>query len=104
MAADIVYRIDPSQVLAALKSMNDAQAAWEAGGAKANEKVSEAFQRTGDLLLKTNDKYRNSLEATTRAIERQGEVYGKSGVDRLIVERDRLIKKLGDEKDLVDRV
>src|SRR5579872_4009999 len=84
--------------------MNTAQADWERNAEGANAKVQQAFERVGDILLKTNDKYRNSLEATTRAVERQALVYGKSGTDRLIIERDQLIKKLGDQKDLIDRV
>ena len=37
-------------------------------------------------------------------IEKQAAAYGKTGVERLIAERDRLIKKLGDEQGMIDRV
>ena len=37
-------------------------------------------------------------ERLTQAVEKQAAAYGKTGVDRLVAERDRLIKKLGDEE------
>ncbi len=50
------------------------------------------------MLIKINDKSRSSMERLTAA------PYGKTGVDKLIAERDRLIKKLGYEQCMVDRV
>ena len=44
------------------------------------------------------------MERLTTSIERQAAAYGKSGVERLAAERDRLIKKLGDEQGMVERV
>ncbi|HZV06994.1 MAG TPA: hypothetical protein VE999_18070, partial [Gemmataceae bacterium] len=51
-----------------------------------------------------NDRSYNSMERLTQSIEKQAAAYGKTGVERLVAERDRLIKKLGDEQGMVDRV
>ena len=56
------------------------------------------------MLLKVNDRSRSSIERLTQSIEKQAAAYGKTGVDRLIAERDRLIRKLGDEQGMVDRL
>ena len=49
----------------------------------------------GDMLLKINDRSRSSMERITQSVEKQAAAYGKTGVERLIADRDRLLKKLG---------
>jgi len=44
------------------------------------------------------------LERLTQSIERQAAAYGKTNAERMVAERDRIIKKLGDEKGMIDRV
>jgi hypothetical protein len=101
---NITYNVDPAQVINALKLMNDANSSWEKGSVGANDKVAGAFQRVGDLLLKINDRHLSSLEKITQAVEKQAVAYGKTGPERLIAQRDALIKKLGDEEGMVVRV
>jgi hypothetical protein len=66
--------------------------------------MQKSLERMADMLLKVNDKSRTSMERLTQSIEKQAAAYGKTGVERMIAERDRLIKKLGDEQGMVDRV
>ncbi len=56
------------------------------------------------MLLKINDRSRSSMERLTQSIEKQAAAYGKTGVDRLVADRDRFIKKLGDEQGTTARV
>ncbi len=60
--------------------------------------MQKSLARMADMLLKINDRSRSSKERLTQSIEKQAAAYGKTGVDRLIADRDRLIKKLGDEQ------
>lgn len=90
--------------MAAIKQMNTAVEGFEKGGVGANERVQKAAERMADMLLKVNDRSRTSLERLTQSIEKQAAAYGKTGVDRLTAERDRMIKKLGDEQGMVERV
>jgi hypothetical protein len=55
-----------------------------------------------DIALKLNDRSRSSMERLTQSIEKQSAAYGKTGVERLSVKRDGLIKKVGDEQGMVD--
>ena len=66
--------------------------------------MQKSLERMGDMLLKINDRSRSSMERLTQSIEKQAAAYGKTGVDRLIADRDRFIKKLGDEQGMIDRV
>ncbi|MCE5309379.1 MAG: hypothetical protein LLG20_17195 [Acidobacteriales bacterium] len=100
----VTFDVDPRSVLAAIKQMNAAVEGFEKGSVGANERVQKAAERMADMMLKVNDRSRNSLERLTQSIEKQAAAYGKSGVDRLAAERDRIIKKLGDEQGMVERV
>jgi hypothetical protein len=100
----IVLDVDPRSVLAAIKQANTAVEGWEKGTVGAGERMQKSLERMGDMLLKINDRSRSSIERLTQSIEKQAAAYGKTGVERLVAERDRLIKKLGDEQQMVDRV
>src|SRR5579884_3630080 len=100
----IVLEIDPRSVLSAIKQANTAVEGWETGTAGAGERMQKSLERMSEMLIKVNDRSRSSLERLTQSIEKQAAAYGKTGVDRLIAERDRLIRKLADEQGMVDRV
>ena len=100
----IVLEIDPRSVLSAIKQANQAVEGWEKGTAGAGERMQKSLERMSEMLIKLNDRSRSSMERLTQSIEKQAAAYGKTGVERLIAERDRLIKKLGDEQGMVDRV
>src|SRR5579885_955521 len=100
----IVLDIDPRSVLAAIKQANTAVEGWEKGTVGAGERMQKSLERMSEMLIKLNDRSYNSMERLTQSIEKQAAAYGKTGVERLVAERDRLIKKLGDEQGMVDRV
>jgi hypothetical protein len=90
--------------MGAIRQMNTAVEGFEKGGVGANERVQKAAERMADMLLKVSDRSRSSMERLTQSIEKQAAAYGKTGIERMIAERDRMIKKLGDEQGMVDRV
>ncbi len=100
----IVLDVDPRSVLAAIKQANTAVEGWEKGTVGAGERMQKSLERMSEMLIRVNDRSRSSMERLTQSIEKQAAAYGKTGVDRLIADRDRLIKKLGDEQGMVDRV
>src|ERR1035438_359741 len=95
----VSFDIDPRSVLGAIKQMNSAMEGYEKGSTSANANLQKAIERTSDLLLKVNDRSRTSMERLTQSIEKQAAAYGKTNA-----ERNRIIKKLGDEKGMIDRV
>ena len=100
----ITLDLDPRSVLAAIKQANTAVEGWEKQTIGSGDRMQKALERMGDMLLKMNDRSRSSMERLTQSIEKQAAAYGKTGVERLIAERDRLIKKLGDEQGMIERV
>src|ERR1039457_185912 len=100
----VSFDIDPRSVLGAIKQMNSAMESYEKGSTSANANLQKAIERTSDLLLKVNDRSRTSMERLTQSIEKQAAAYGKTNAERMVAERDRIIKKLGDEKGMIDRV
>jgi hypothetical protein len=104
MNEQVVLEVDPRSVLSAIKQANTAMEGWEKNTVGAGDKMQKSLERMAEMLLKVNDKSRNSMERLTQSIEKQSAAYGNTGVEKLIAERDRLIKKLGDEQGMVDRV
>jgi hypothetical protein len=100
----IVLEVDPRSVLAAIKQANQAVEGWEKQTIGSGDKMQKSLERMSEMLLKMNDRSRSSMERLTQSIEKQAAAYGKTGVERLIADRDRLIKKLGDEQGMIDRV
>jgi len=100
----VSFEIDPRSITAALAQMNSAVQGFEKGAIGSNERLNAAYQRVSDLLVKTNDRSRGSMENLTKSIERQAAAYGKTGIDKLISQRDAYIKRLGDEEGMIKRV
>jgi hypothetical protein len=100
----VVLEVDPRSVHNAIVQANKDVESWEKGIVGAGDRMQKSLERMADLLIKVNDKQRSSLERLTQAVEKQAAAYGKTGVGRLVAERDRLIKKLGDEEGMINRV
>ncbi len=100
----VVLEVDPRSIHQAIVQANKDVESWEKGVVGAGDRMQKSLERMADLLVKVNDKQRNSLERLTQAVEKQAAAYGKTGVDRLVAERDRLIQKLGVEESMVNRV
>lgn len=100
----VEFTIDPRSVSAALGQMNNAITAYEKGAVGANDRLNNSFQRVSDMLLKMNDRSYNSQERLVKSIERQAAAYGRTGVEKLISQRDAHIKRLGDEENQIKRV
>jgi hypothetical protein len=100
----VVLEVDPRSVHQAIVQANKDVESWEKGIVGAGDRMQKSLERMADLLIKVNDKSRSSMERLTQSIEKQAAAYGKTGVDRLVAERDRLIKKLGDEEGMINRV
>src|ERR1041385_5083472 len=94
----VVLDLDPRSVLGAIKQANTAMETWEKGTVGGGERMQKALERMSGMLIKLNDKSHSSMERLTSSIEKQAQAYGRTGVDKLIADRDRLIKKLGDEQ------
>src|ERR1017187_7167217 len=100
----IQFDVDPRSVLGAIKQMNAAMESMEKGSTSANAAMQKAIERTSDILLKVNDRSRTSMDRLVQSIEKQAAAYGRTNAERMVAERDRIIKKLGDEQGMIERV
>jgi hypothetical protein len=66
--------------------------------------ASKSFGDHGDVVVRTSERSRGSIERLTSAWEKQAALYGKSGVDRIIAQRDQLIARLGNEEKAIEKV
>src|ERR1017187_9941816 len=101
---NIQFDVDPRSVLGAIKQMNAAMESMEKGSTSANANMQKAIERTSEILLKVNDRSRSSMDRLVQSIEKQAAAYGRTNAERMVAERDRIIKKLGDEQGMIERV
>lgn len=66
--------------------------------------VERQAQKTGDTVVRVSDRSRNSIERLVASAEKQAALYGKTGTERLVAQRDMLIKRLGNEQAAIERV
>jgi len=53
-------------------------------------------------VIRISDQTRSSAQRLTASLEKQAETYGKSGVDRLITQRDQLLQRYKREPQAID--
>ncbi|HEY4365371.1 MAG TPA: hypothetical protein VGN17_30700 [Bryobacteraceae bacterium] len=101
---DFAIETDPRSIIGAIDQMNSAFGDLEKRGTSAADGLRSAWNRNADLLLKVVDKQHEANLRLVRSIEAQSAAYGRSGVDRLIAQRDQYIKRLGSEATAIDQV
>ncbi len=100
----ITFEVDPRQVIDAVAKANTAIGDYEKKTGASADRIRGSFEKLANFLIQYNDKSRASMERMVQTIEKQAAVYGRTGVERLIAQRDQVIKKLGDEQAAIDRV
>jgi len=55
-------------------------------------------------VIRITDQTRTSIQRLIASLEKQAEVYGKSGVDRLISQRDQLLQRYAKEPQAIDAI
>lgn len=101
---DISYNFDPSSLLAAFKQVQKGAEGLEKGVVGAGDSMGAAMTNLYDKLVKTTDKAAQAQNRYVKSIEATAAAYGKSGVDKLIAQRDNIIKQLGNEEKQIKRV
>src|SRR5579859_5502642 len=100
----ITLEVDEGPAIAGANRANTALDNLGKRGAAAAGQTGKAFDQAGDTLVRFSDRSRNSVERLTAALEKQAATYGKSGVEKLIAQRDQMIQRLGNEEKAVERV
>src|SRR5208282_1336794 len=55
-------------------------------------------------VIRISDQTRTSVQRLVASLEKQAETYGKSGVDRLITQRDQLLQRYNREPQAIDAI
>lgn len=87
-----------------LEILNQGLQSSETRASGHSQKLSDAYQKLSNDLIKFSDKATQSQERFIKSIERQADLAGKSGTERLIADRDRLIKKYAQDEQAVSRL
>lgn len=100
----IVLDVDERPAVAGTDRANAALAEYEQRAKRANQNASGEFQKAGETIVRVSDRSRNSIERMVAAAEKKAATVGLSGADRLVAERDQVIKRLAGEEDAIRRV
>lgn len=100
----VSFEIDPSAALAAQKKINAGQDETEKKLVGSIDRINKAQQSQGDNVIRITDRSRSSIDRLVASVEKQASAYGKTGVERLIQQRDQYIQRLNGEQQAIDRV
>ena len=105
MPAQILdFQINPKSALSALKLINDGLRDSEGNFVKSGEKLQGAFENVTKSLIQLTDRQHAANERLVKSLEAQAVAANKTGEQKLIAQRDLIIKRLGDEESQVKRV
>jgi hypothetical protein len=94
----IILEADGKSVLALLKNLNAEVSGFEKNATGANQKWGESFEKISTFVVRSIDKQHAASEKLVQSLERQATVAGRSGVEKLIAQRDAHIKRLAMKK------
>src|SRR5208282_4266673 len=57
-----------------------------------------------EKVVRITDQTRTSVQRLVASLEKQAETYGKSGVDKLVVQRDQLLQRYSKEPQAIDAI
>lgn len=103
-SGDQVFEFDPKSILSAFREMQKAMSDVEKGIVGGTERMNTAMEKFGRTVGTVNSRSQQSQERYLKSIEATSAAYGKTGVEKLIAQRDQIIKRLGAETDAVNRV
>jgi len=104
MMADGVISLDDRPAIAAINRANTGLDGHEKKVKEVMDRTGKVYQMAGDQLVRVTDNSRNSLDRLLSSMQKQADLAGKSGVERMIAQRDQLINKWGQEQRAVEAI
>ena len=96
-----LYSFDPTSIMNALKTLN--KAVRDSTGQMSKD-AQDAFNVLDQKMIQITNRQTQAQNALVRSWERRASLAGRSGVERIIADADREIKKLGQNKEAIDRL
>jgi hypothetical protein len=101
---DGVISLDDRPAIAAVNRANAGMDDHEKKVKTVLDRTGREWQVYGEGLVRVSDRSKNSLDRLLQSMERQSQMAGKSGVDRIIAERDQLIARWSKEDAAVQAI
>jgi len=102
--ADGVISLDDRPAIAAINRANTGLDDHEKKTKTVLDRSGREWQVYGEGLVRVTDRSKNSLDRLLSSMQRQAEMAGKTGVERMIAQRDQLIAKWGQEERAVQAI
>ena len=99
----VVLEIDETPVIRGTDKANIAMESYSKKSITAIDKAGKAFENHGNLVVRTSDRTRNSVERLVQSAERLNRTYGQSPIDKEIARHEMLIQRLSGESVAADR-
>lgn len=100
----VVIEIDQGPAVTATSKANEALEQFEKRAKKATDSASDSFAKHGEVVVRFSDRSKTSVERLASSAEKLALTYGKTGIERLVAQRDQLIARLGGEEKAIERV
>lgn len=100
----LVLEVDERPAVAAVGRANAAIEGHEKTSKTVMDNAGRQWQVYGDTVVRVSDRSKTSIDRLVKSMEQQAAVYGKTGTDRLIAQRDQLITKWGQEERAVKAI
>src|SRR5271157_1018026 len=104
MMTDGVISLDDRPAIAAIDRANKGLDGHEKKIKEVMDRTGKVYQVAGEQLVRVTDNSKNSLDRLLSSMQKQADLAGKTGVERLIVQRDQLIQKWGQEEKAVQAI
>src|SRR5271157_4949706 len=104
MMTDGVISLDDRPAIAAIDRANKGLDDHEKKTKTVLDRAGREWQVYGEGVVRVSDRGKTSLDRLLQSMEKQAAMAGKSGTDRLIAERDQLIRKWQDEEKAVQAI
>ena len=101
---DGVISLDDRPAIAAVNRANAGMDDHEKKVKTVLDRTGREWQVYGEGVVRVSDRGKNSLDRLLQSMERQSQMAGKSGVDRIIAERDQLIARWSKEDTAVQAI
>jgi hypothetical protein len=100
----ITLEIDERPAVQAAGRANAAVEGHEKVVTKVMDGAGKQWEVYGEKVIRVSDKSRSSVDRLVKSMEQQAAVFGKTGVEKLIAQRDQLISKWGQEQRAVESI
>ncbi len=100
----ITLTVDERPAITAIDRANKALESHETKSQTSADVIARHWNQYGETVVRVSDKSKSSIDRLVASMQKQAELAGKSGVERMVAERDQLIRRYEGEQRAVDAI